>query len=150
MKYIIQITEMKKVSESERSAVESALMEKLGVEKALAEGRAGNSPYSLETAVYGPETARERGQRIALAAVCQSHDGAGHYKGRGRWRTVFIVAPKADGGFAVCDPGDRDSQEIGASGLFIRPWASHEAEESSRGLGLGAAAMAAALTEVGL
>ena len=49
---------------------------------------------------------------MALAPVCKSHDGAGHYKGRGRWRTVCICAPKADGAFAVCDAGDRDAEEV--------------------------------------
>jgi len=141
---------IKTVTEMERSAVEAALLAKVGGEKPLAYRAAGNSPYSPEGAGYGPEAARERGCRVALAAVCKSHDGAGNYKGRGRWRTVYVVAPNADGEFAVCDAGDRDSVEVGSSGFYVRPWATHEAEEASKGLGLGADAMAAALAEVGL
>jgi len=138
------------VSEAERNAVEAALLAKVGGEKPLAEGAAGNSPYSPEEVVYGPLLARERGTRVAIAAVCKSHDGAGHYQGRGRWRTVYVVAPKADGEFAVCDAGDRDYEEVGSSGFYVRPWVAHEAEEASKGLGFGADAMADALAAVGL
>lgn len=140
----------KTVTEAERQAVEAALLAKVGGEKPLAYGAAGNSPYSPEDVVYGPEAARERGTRVALAPVCKSHDGAGHYKGRGRWRTVYVVAPKVDGALAVCGAGDRDFEEVGSSGFYVRSWATHEAEESSKGLGLGADAMAEALAEVGL
>jgi len=142
--------EVKEVSERERKAVEAALMERLAVEKPLAEDRAGNSPYSACDVIFGPESAGERGCRVALAAVCRSHNGAGHYKGRGRWCNVYLVAPNADGPLAVCEAGDRDAEEVGSSRFFVRPWATHEAEEASRGLGLGARALSDALAAVGL
>ena len=141
---------IKTVTEAERNAVEAALLEKTGGEKPLADGAASNSPYSPQEVVYGPEAARERGTRVALAPVCKSHNGAGAYKGRGRWRTVYVVAPKADGALAVCDAGDRDAEGIGSSGFYVRPWATHEAEEASRGLGLGASALADAFATLGL
>lgn len=87
---------------------------------------------------------------MAMTSVCKSHNGAGRYKGRGRWRFVYVVAPKEDGTRAVCDAGDRDAEEIGYSGFYTRPWETHEAEEASNGLGLGADAMAEALAKVGL
>jgi hypothetical protein len=144
------MTEIKKVSEAERSAVETTLLEKFGTEKPLSFGAAGNSPYSPEAVVYGPDKANERGIRVALAPVCQSHDGAGHYKGRGRWRTVYVVAPKDNGDLAVCDASDRDANEVESSGYFVRPWETHEAEQASNGMGEGANALAAALAEIGL
>jgi len=148
---VIQINTAKKVSENERAAVEAAIAEKLGPDApSPRRGTAGNSPYSAETIVFIACGADTRGARVALAPVCQSHDGAGNYKGRGRWRTVCVCAPKPDGAFAVCDAGDRDSEEVGSSGFYVRPWATHEAEEASKGLGLGADAMYAALAAVGL
>ena len=148
---MIAIDTSKKVAESERAACEAAIAEKLGPDApSPRRGSAGNSPYSPETICFLACGADTRGARVALAAVCQSHDGAGHYKGRGRWRMVCICAPKADGTFAVCDAGDRDSEEVGSSGFYVRPWSTHEAEEASKGLGLGADAMYAALYSVGL
>ena len=149
--YGTKILESKQVSESERAAVEVAIAEKLGPDAPNPEsGAAGNSPYSQETVVFLAVGANERGARIALAAVCQSFNGAGHYKGRGRWRCVVVAAPKADGDLAVCEAGDRDAEEVGSSGYHVRPWTTHKAEEASRGLGLGADALASALAEVGL
>ena len=146
-----QLIEAKVVTEAERAAAEAAIAERLGpVAPEPRYGAAGNSPYSPQTIVYMAAGADERGARVALAAVCKSHDGAGHYKGRGRWRTVYVVAPKADGAFAVCDAGDRDSEEVGNSGFYVRPWATHEAEEASKGLGLAQDAMASAFAAVGL
>ena len=113
-------------------------------------GAAGNSPYSAETVVFLAVGASERGARVALAAVCQSHDGAGNYKGRGRWRTVCVAAPKADGDLAACAASDRDAEEVGSSGFYVRPWATHEAEQASRGLGLAQDAMASAFAALGL
>ena len=148
---MISIDTAKKVSESERAACEAAIAEKLGPDApGPRRGAAGNSPYSPETIVFIACGADVRGARVALAAVCQSHDGAGNYKGRGRWRTVCVCAPKADGDLAVCDAGDRDSEEVGSSGFYVRPWATHEAEEASRGLGLARDAMASAFAALGL
>lgn len=146
-----KIDEAKVVSESEREAAEAAIAERLGPDAPKpASGAAGNSPYSPETVVYLATGANERGARVALAAVCKSHDGAGHYKGRGRWRTVCVCAPKADGPLAVCTASDRDAEEVGASGFYVRPWATHEAEQASRGLGLAQEAMADAFAAIGL
>ena len=148
---MIELDKSKRVTESERAACEQAIAEKLGPDAPQPRyGAAGNSPYSPETICFLACGADTRGARVALAPVCRSHDGAGHYKGRGRWRTVCICAPKADGAFAVCDAGDRDSEEVGYSGFYVRPWSTHEAEEASKGLGLGADAMYAALEAVGL
>lgn len=141
---------IKSVSESERRAVEAAILKKLGEMAPLSSGAAGNSPYSPEGAVFGPTEAVERGCRIAVAAVCKSHDGAGHYKGRGRWRTVFVVAPSSTGDKATCNKGDKDAEEVGDSGFFVRPWATQEDEEKSRGLGAAADALAEAIEKVGL
>jgi len=149
--YGTKILESKQVSESERAAVEVAIAEKLGPDAPNPEsGAAGNSPYSQETVVFLAVGANERGARIALAAVCQSYDGAGSYKGRGRWRTVCVCAPKVDGDLAVCEAGDRDAEEVGSSGFYVRPWTTHEAEEASRGLGLALDAMADAFAALGL
>ena len=139
------------VTEAERSAAEAAIAERMGPDAPKpANGAAGNSPYSAETVVFLATGAADHGARIGLAAVCKSYNGAGAYKGRGRWRSVFIAATKADGILAVCAPGDRDAEEVGSSGFFVRPWATHEAEQASRGLGLAKAAMADAFAALGL
>lgn len=148
---MIDIDTAKIVTESERTAAETAISERLGVDapKPLV-GAAGNSPYSPETVVFRAVGADERGARVALAAVCRSHNGAGQYKGRGRWRTVCVVAPKADGDLAVCVASDRDAEEVGTSGFWVRPWATHEAELATRGLGLAQEAMSSAFEALGL
>jgi hypothetical protein len=148
---MIEIDKAKIVSENERSAAEAAIAERLGPDapKPMG-GAAGNSPYSPETVVYLATRADERGARVALAAVCTSHNGAGHYKGRGRWRTVCVAAPKVDGDLAVCEASDRDAEEVGSSGFYVRPWTTHEAEQASRGLGLAQEAMASAFAALGL
>ena len=148
-----KIENAKTVSEAERSAAEAAIAERLGPDAPTpASGADGNSPYSTETIVMLATGAAERGARVALAAVCKSHNGAEnrHYKGRGRWRTVCVVAPKADGELAVCKASDRDAEEVGYSGFYVRPWATHEAEQASRGLGLAQDAMASAFAKLGL
>jgi len=149
--FISKIDEAKVVTEAERAAAEAAIAERLGPDAPEPMcGAAGNSPYSPQTIVFLATGADERGTRVALAAVCKSHDGAGQYKGRGRWRTVCVCAPKADGALAVCAASDRDAEEVGYSGFYVRPWATHEAEEASRGLGLAQDAMASAFAAVGL
>ena len=140
--------EIKAVSEAERTAVEAALEERFG--EKIADGRGGNSPYSPETVIYGPPAAAERGARIQVAPICRSHDGKGQYKNRGRWRTVYAVAPKADSEFAVCTPTDRDARAIGDAPFCVRPWETHEAEEATGGLGGAAPLLAAAFEELGL
>lgn len=146
-----KIDEAKVVSEAERAAAEAAIAERLGSDAPKpASGAAGNSPYSPETVVMLATGADERGARVALATVCKSHDGAGNYKGRGRWRTVCVAAPKADGDLAVCAASDRDAEEVGSSGFYVRPWATHEAEQASRGLGMAKDAMASAFAALGL
>jgi hypothetical protein len=148
---MIDLENAKIVTESERQAAEAAIAERLGADAPKPfQGSAGNSPYSDVTVVYLATGAAERGTRVALAAVCRSHDGAGNYKGRGRWRTVCVVAPKADGDLAVCEASDRDAEEVGTSGFYVRPWATHEAEQASRGLGLAQEAMASAFAALGL
>lgn len=100
---MIDLEKAKIVTEAERAAAEAAIVERLGADAPQAyRGATGNSPYSAQTVVYLAAGAAERGARVALAAVCKSHDGAGQYKGRGRWRTVCVCAPKADGDLAVC------------------------------------------------
>jgi hypothetical protein len=146
-----KIEAARKVTEAERAAAEEAIAERLGPDAPKpASGASGNSPYSSETVVFLAVGTSERGARVALAAVCQSHDGAGHYKGRGRWRTVCVAAPKADGDLAVCAASDRDAEEVGSSGFYVRPWATHEAEQASRGLGLAQDAMASAFAALGI
>ena len=56
----------------------------------------------------------------------------------------------ADGDLAVCAASDRDAEEVGSSGFYVRPWATHEAEQASRGLGLAQDAMASAFAALGL
>lgn len=140
--------EARQVTESERSAVEAALLSRFGGQKPLADGRGGASPYAPHDVVYGPAECRARGTRVALVAVCSSRTSG--YKGRGRTRTVYAVAPAAGGPLAVCHPSDRDAQEVGVSGYFTRPWATHQAEIDSAGLGLGASAMSDAFAALGL
>ena len=142
--------EIKVVTESERKAVEAALLEKFQTERPLKDGAAGCSPYSPEAVVYGLEGAKNRGARISVVPVCKSHDGAGSYKGKGRWRTVYAVAEKENGEYATCAAGDRDASEIGASGFYVLPWVVHEAEMASKGMGLGASALADAFSALGL
>ena len=139
------------VTESERAATEAAIAEKLGESAPKpASGKAGGSPYDAETIVFRAVGTDARGARVALATVCKSHNGDGNYKGRGRWRYVHILALAADGERCVCNAGDRDASEIGCSGVYLRPYATHEAEEKSRGLGLAADAMASAFEKLGL
>ena len=146
-----KIEDAKKVTEAERAAAEAAIAEKLGPDAPNpASGASGNSPYSSKTVVFLAVGASERGARVALAAVCQSHNGAGNYKGRGRWRRVCVVAPKVDGDLAVCEASDRDAEEVGYSGFYARPWATHEAERANKGLGLAQDAMASAFAALGL
>lgn len=143
---------MKEVSEAERIATETAIAEKLGENAPEPiSGSGGNSPYSPEAIVFLAIGADERGTKVSLASVCKSHDGAGRYKGRGRWREVYICAPKADGELAVCKASDRDAQEVGdCSGFYIRPWAIQEAENKSQGMGLAQSAMDDAFAALGL
>jgi len=143
----------KVVTESERSAAEAAIAERFGDDCLRIVGRSGNSPYSPETVIFVADaSASERGTRVGLAAVCKSHDGSEnrHNPGRGRWRTVCVVAPKADGALAVCKASDRDAERVGAADFYVRPWETHEAEQASRGLGLAADAMADAFAALGL
>ena len=143
----------KVVTESEREAAEAAIAERLGPDAPKAViGSAGNSPYSPTTVVFLAAGAAERGARVALAVVCKSHNGAENRNnpGRGRWRTVCVAAPKADGAWAVCSASDRDAEQVGAADFYVRPWETHEAEEASRGLGLAADAMASAFAALGL
>jgi hypothetical protein len=141
----------KEVSESERAAAEVAIAERLGPDAPKpAIGAYGNSPLSGQTAVFLATGADVRGARVALAAVCKSYNGAGNYKNRGRWRTVCVAAPKADGKLAACAASDRDAEEVGSSGFFVRPWATHEAEQTSRGLGLAKDAMESAFAVIGV
>ena len=142
---------IKVVTEAELAACEAAIAERLGPDAPKpVEGCAGNSPYSAQTIVFRGTGANERGARVAVVAVCRSHDGAGAYKGRGRWRTVYIMACQPGGPSAVCDSTDRDAEEIGRSGVYIRPWATHRSEIDSRGLGLAQDAMASAFETLGL
>lgn len=143
----------KVVTEAERAAAEAAITERIGDDGIRIVGRSGNSPYSPETVVFlSDASASERGTRVGLASVCKSHDGAEnrHNPGRGRWRTVCIVAPKADGALAVCAASDRDAVQVGAADFYVRPWETHEAEQASRGLGIAADAMASAFAALGL
>ncbi len=141
---------IKKVTESERAAVEAALEAKLGLPMW---GKAGNSPYSEEGVVYILKEHRVRGTRVAIQGVCRSHDGAGQYKGRGRRRVVFVASASSGehAVSAICDCGDRGAEEVGASGLFVRPWSVHEEEQATQGMGTGgSSALADALRAVGL
>ena len=149
---MIEIDSAKVVSEAEREAAEAAIAERFGENGVRIVGRAGNSPYSPETVVFLAEGASERGARVALATVCKSHNGAENRNnpGRGRWRTVCVAAPKADGALAVCKASDRDAEQVGAADFYVRPWETHEAEQASRGLGLAADAMADAFAALGL
>jgi len=147
------LLDTKVVTEAERAAAEAAIAERFGDSGVRIVGRSGNSPYSPETVIFlSDASASERGTRVALAPVCKSHNGAEnrHNPGRGRWRTVCAVAPKADGTMAVCSASDRDAEQVGAAEYYLRPWETHEAEEASRGLGLAADAMSAAFAALGL
>ena len=143
------------ITEREREALEAALAAKLAGPDGPAtpvEGRGGASPYATQTAVFLANGEAVRGARVRVTPVARSHDGAGRYKGRGRWRGVFILAAAAaDGPWAVCDASDRGAVEVGHSGLYVRPWADHEAETATGGLGeVGQGALAAALRAAGL
>ena len=168
-----KILEAKAVSEAERAAAEAAIAERLGPDAPQpVSGAAGNSPDSSETVVFMATGAHEHGARVALTTVCKSHDGRARpkvvrlhdrlatvckspavwkaEKGPGRWRTVCIAAPKADGDLAVCAASDRDAEEVGSSGFYVRPWTTHQAEQASNGLGWAQDAMASAFAVLGL
>lgn len=144
------------VSEAERSAIEAEL-EGLGATGTpdgrtgpLAEGSSGGSPYSPQTVVYGTRGVG-RGTRVTITPVARSHNGAGAYKGRGRWREVILLTPADDGAQAICDPTDHGAQQVGHADLWTRPWDTHAAEAQAGGLGpRGSAALAAALAKAGL
>ena len=144
----------KVVTEAERDAVEALIPLRIadgGGSRIV--GSAGNSPYSSETVVFlADASASERGTRVALAAVCRSHNGAENRQnpGRGRWRTVCLCAPKADGPLAVCKASDRDAMQVGWADFYVRPAETHAAEQASRGLGLAQEAMANAFEALGL
>jgi len=142
------------ITEREREALEAALAAKLAGPDGPATpvtGSGGASPYSTQTAVFRAEGAEDRGARVRVTPVARSHDGAGRYKGRGRWRGIYLISAAADGPWAVCEPSDRGATEVGCSGLHVRPWAEHEAEVAHGGLGeAGAGALAAALKAAGL
>lgn len=141
------------VTEAERTATEAAIAERLGPDapKPVC-GWAGNSPYSPQTVVLLATGAADRGARVALAAVCRSHNGAENRNnpGRGRWRTVCVVAAKEFGPLAVCAASDRDAEQVGAADFYVRPWETHAEEQASRGLGLAQEAMASAFEALGL
>jgi hypothetical protein len=126
-------------SESEHDALINAFTEE-GMETISV--RAGNSPYSAETRVIFLPPFPERGTFVALKGLARSYNGAGNYKGRGRWATSILVTPSSDGAWAMCEPGDRGAREIGL--LSIRPRVEQETETASGGLGPLAAAFAAA------
>lgn len=105
----------------------------------------GASPYSPET-VVAHRCELTRGQRVTLTPIARSHNGAGAYKGRGRWRTLVVLRPDETGPLGVCGPDDRDADEIGVSGVYARPWSTQEAEDASNGLG----SLASAFDALGL
>ena len=147
---MIELKDIKVVSEFELAAVEAAIRAKIGDNCVTKSGAAGNSPYSEETIVFADAKAADRGARIKLVAVCRSHDGAGRYKGRGRWRSVYIAGIADNGDLATCVAGDRESEEVGYSGFYVRPWAVNECEEKTNGLGVAFDAVANAFADLGL
>ena len=143
----------KVVTEAEREAVEAFIPLRIADSGYRIVGSAGNSPYSTETVVFlASAEAAKRGTRVGLAAVCRSHSGTDnrHNPGQGRWRTVCLCAPKADGALAVCKASDRDAFQVGWADFYVRPAETHAAEQASRGLGLAQEAMAAAFESLGL
>ena len=98
-------------------------------------GRGGGSPYSPETVVVCHEQAMAHGTRVTIQPLACCHNGAGNYKGRGRTRTIVLMQEAADGAWAVCEATDRDAEEIGYSEVYLRPWATEEAEQNTGGLG---------------
>lgn len=139
------------VSEAEREAAEAAIAARLGQDAPKPyDGAAGGSPYSPETVVYVAAGAAERGARVSVRSICQSHNGAGRYKGRGRWRTVVLAAPADGGDRAVCAASDRDAEQVGSSGYYTRPWTTHEYETRSDGMGLASDVVADAFAALGL
>jgi hypothetical protein len=141
-------TELSEVSEREREAVESAIQARLG-ECQIFKGAAGKSPYSTMTIVFLSNGVSNH-SRVSLVPVVRSHDGAGHYKGRGRWREVFICGAAADGEFSICSVGDRGAEEVGASGFFLRPWEIEVAETATSGMGEAFSSLSRAFNELGL
>jgi CRISPR-associated protein Csx16 len=135
------MTENSNTTETTNSPVTATEAEVASLIKKLEEsglrttsGRAGNSPYSAETIVAHPATLAA-GDRVSRRDLARSHNGADRYKGRGRWRTVVLLTTDDNGPLAVCDAGDRGAEEVGHSGLYVRPWATEEAEQATGGLG---------------
>ena len=143
----------KVVTEAEREAVEALIPLRIADSGSRIVGSAGNRPYSPETVVFlADASASERGTRVGLAAVCRSHNGAEnrHKPGLGRWRTVCLCAPKADGPLTVCKASDRDAFRVGWADYYLRPAETHAAEQASHGFGLAREAIAAAFKSLGL
>ena len=97
-----------KYTERETDALLSEL-ESRGLESHS--GRGGGSPYSPEAVVVVAPAILAHGARVDVQALACSHNGAGHYKGRGRTRTIVLVSADATAEWAVCDPTDRDAEE---------------------------------------
>ena len=126
--------EVTKASEQETSALIGALKGKLG-DDAERWGRTGNSPYSDEFSVWFRAPV-ERGTPVEMKWLARSHDGAGHYKGRGRSRYIGILAPASESDVVICLVDDAEAKEIGGcTGVYVRPRKRHEAEVATGGLG---------------
>ena len=138
--------EGKEVAEAEAEASIISLREK-GME--IVTGRDGESPYAGVTLVASPEKILS-GDRINLVPVFWSHNGIGHYKGRGRIRTVWIAAKAADGKWAACRCDARHAKQVGFLSVHVRTWAQEEESLRSKGMGLAGSAMSDAFKALGL
>jgi len=120
-------------SEREMAALVAAVASRLGISSPHAESE-GASPYAPSTIVLQP-AGLEHGARVQARALARSHNGAGAYKGRGRWLTAVLVTPSPAGDWAVCSPDDRGAEQVGAYNAYLRPWAIEADAAASAGLG---------------
>jgi hypothetical protein len=136
-----------RVSEAERVKMEASLAERLGPMDGV---KSGASPYSAECVIFHAFTYKT-GMRLKIVPVCSSFDGDGHYKGRGRVRTVLAAMESDDGDLAICDIDAIGAKEVECSGWYVRDWAIEADEQSRGGLSAGASsALADAFAALGM
>ena len=139
------------ISEPELSQSISSVESKWGPGVAVIRQRSGNSPYSAESVLivkHGKQPTR--GERLLLAPLGKSYNGSGHYKGRGRWRTVWLaVEPELktpeEKLLVVCHEDDPNSSRLGCLNIWLQDLESWRASEA-----VGRNAVALAFEKLGL
>lgn len=139
------------MSEPELTEAMASVEKKWGPGVAIIRQRSGNSPYSSESVLivkHGKHPAR--GERLLLAPLGSSYNGSGHYKGRGRWRTVWLAREAEcktpeEKVLVVCHEDDPNSVRLGCLNVWLQDVESWRASEA-----VGRNAVALAFEKLGL